>query len=172
MGTRSRIPLSFPLHRDGDEPRGLFVLPPKGMGMSPGVSHPPNPRVLPPGRFGASFELWLDPEVPVVEYGGSIRLTLNTSCQDPDGRGDVETSFPKQRVSEKPGEVVVNLSNVTAFNSSNLAYYTCGSHRKMWPIKFIVYRKAPRGEGGSLPVLARWDQPRHAASLPKANRRR
>ncbi|NXS67867.1 ICAM4 protein, partial [Pandion haliaetus] len=39
------------------------------------------------------------------------------------------------------------LLNVTVWNSSILCYYTCSQQRKMVPIKLIVYRKAPRGEG-------------------------
>ncbi|KQK82618.1 hypothetical protein AAES_68197 [Amazona aestiva] len=115
------------------------------MGMTPAV--PPHPNPIPPlpvGPLGASFELRVEPAQPLVEFGGSVRLRLKSTCDDPKGFGNVETPVRKQLLPAPAGERLVELLNVTQWNSTVLAFYTCGQQRRELPIELLVYRKAPR----------------------------
>ncbi|NXX19718.1 ICAM1 protein, partial [Podargus strigoides] len=94
------------------------------------------------------FELWVEPPVPVVAHGGSLRLTLRTTCSDPSALGDVETSFLKRLVTAAPGVTVVELLNVTEWDASVLCFYNCGLRRKLVATQLVVYSEAPWGEGG------------------------
>ncbi|XP_053907718.1 basement membrane-specific heparan sulfate proteoglycan core protein-like [Cuculus canorus] len=91
------------------------------------------------GLSEASFELLIQPPVPVVEYGGSIRLRLETTCRNPETPGNVETSFRKKLVKATPTETVVELLNVTEWNSTVIYFYTCNRQRKVVSTKLIVY---------------------------------
>ncbi|XP_069737599.1 intercellular adhesion molecule 1-like isoform X2 [Phaenicophaeus curvirostris] len=91
------------------------------------------------GRLGASFELLLDPVVPVVEFGGSIQLKLKTTCRDPQGKGNVETSFRKKLLNSTPTETVVELLNITEWGSTIIYFYNCGRERKTVSTKLVVY---------------------------------
>lgn len=106
------------------------------------------------GQLGASFELQVEPAEPVVEHGGSVRLRLKSTCNDPKGFGNVETSILKQLVPSAPGERVVELLNVTQWNSSVFCFYSCGHQRKVLPIKLIVYHPLEPPVLEPVPALA------------------
>ncbi|XP_010156627.1 PREDICTED: intercellular adhesion molecule 5-like, partial [Eurypyga helias] len=93
-------------------------------------------------QLGASFKLWFEPAALVVEHGGSVRFKLKTDCQDVNMTGNVETSIRKHVTKPRPGELVVDLFNVTLWNSSILGYYCCYSVRDVVSTELIIYRKA------------------------------
>ncbi|XP_062454313.1 intercellular adhesion molecule 5-like [Rhea pennata] len=92
------------------------------------------------GRPHASFEVSIEPAAPVVEYGGSIRLTCKTTCPDSNTVGDLETSIRKHNVQFGPGQTSVELSNVTEWHSRVLCFYKCASVRKTVSVELVAYR--------------------------------
>ncbi|NXJ87130.1 ICAM3 protein, partial [Trogon melanurus] len=96
-------------------------------------------QVLPAGRLGASLKVWLEPAVPVVEYGKSVLLRVKSTCSDPRGRGGVETSILKRFLSHSPGETEVELQNVTTLNSEIIYFYDCNGREKN-TTNLVVYR--------------------------------
>ncbi|KAM8982758.1 intercellular adhesion molecule 1-like [Ara ararauna] len=106
------------------------------------------------GPLGASFELQVEPAQPLVEFGGSLRLRLKSTCGDPKGFGNVETSLRKQLLPAPAGERLVELLNVTQWNSTVLGYYSCGQQRKVLPIKLLVYRPLEPPVLEPVPALA------------------
>ncbi|NXI73762.1 ICAM5 protein, partial [Anseranas semipalmata] len=106
------------------------------------------------GRLRASFEVFIEPAVLVVEHGGAVSLKCRTTCQDPDAKGDVETSFFKHRLAAAPGETAVELRNVTEWSSSVLCFYSCNRTRKTVPANLVVYRALETAVLEPVPQLA------------------
>ncbi|NXK47399.1 ICAM5 protein, partial [Chauna torquata] len=106
------------------------------------------------GRLHASFEVFIEPAVPVVEHGGSVRLRCRTTCQDPDAKGDVETSILKHRLAAGPGETAVELLNVTEWGSSVLCFYSCNMERKTVSAVLVTYRALEPAVLEPVPQLA------------------
>ncbi|XP_014812116.1 PREDICTED: intercellular adhesion molecule 1 [Calidris pugnax] len=92
------------------------------------------------GQLDASFEVWMEPKEPLVEYGGSLRLKLKTTCEAPDASGNIETSLRKMLGPSGPKETVVDLLNVTEWNSSVQGFYNCYQDRIVVTTKLTVYR--------------------------------
>ncbi|XP_039235558.1 intercellular adhesion molecule 1-like [Pipra filicauda] len=121
-----------------------------------------NPALLPlllstlgaiAGPWGSSFELWTEPEVLVVEHGGSLRLTLRATCNDSAGSGGMETANRKKTRPVKPGEVELELLNVTEGKPVQV-YYTCDGKREKRDVQLIVYHVPERPELAEVPPLA------------------
>ncbi|XP_033927902.1 intercellular adhesion molecule 1 isoform X2 [Melopsittacus undulatus] len=120
------------------------------------------------GPLGSPFELQLEPAQLLVEHGGSLRLRLKSNCTDPKGSGNVETSLRKRLLPAPPGESLVELLNVTEWNSSLWAYYSCGGKRKVLPIKLLVYRPLDPPVLSPLRVLAVGQLLELSCSVPAA----
>ncbi|XP_051632237.1 intercellular adhesion molecule 2-like isoform X3 [Manacus candei] len=103
--------------------------------------------------LGSSFELWTEPEVLVVEHGGSLRLTLRATCNDSAGSGGMETANSKRVVSDRPGEVELELFNVTEGRPVQV-YYTCGGRRERRDVRLVIYHVPERPELAEVPPLA------------------
>ncbi|XP_035164638.1 intercellular adhesion molecule 5-like [Oxyura jamaicensis] len=107
------------------------------------------------GRLHASFEVFIEPPVLVVEHGGAVRLKCRTTCQDPSTTGDVETSFFKHRLEATgPGETVVELRNITEWSSTILCFYSCNKQRKTVSATLIAYRPLEQAVLEPVPQLA------------------
>ncbi|XP_074710810.1 intercellular adhesion molecule 1 isoform X3 [Strix uralensis] len=106
------------------------------------------------GRLGAAVELLMEPAVPVVEYGGSIKLTLKMKCSDPKATSNVETSIRKKVENVTKEETVVELLNVTEWNPTLFRFYICYGKREKVPTKLIVYRAPESVELEPVPELA------------------
>uniref|UniRef100_A0A8C8B2W4 Ig-like domain-containing protein n=1 Tax=Otus sunia TaxID=257818 RepID=A0A8C8B2W4_9STRI len=113
-----------------------------------------NPWLLPAGRLAASFELLIEPAVPVVEYGGSVKLMLKTLCTNPKAAGNVETSIRKKVKNVSKEETEVELFNVTEWNPQLVIFYACYGDREKIPTKLIVYRVPESVELEPVPELA------------------
>nr|XP_013806637.1 PREDICTED: intercellular adhesion molecule 4-like [Apteryx mantelli mantelli] len=100
----------------------------------------PSPSPHPAGRLQASFEVSIEPAAPVVEHGGSIRLTCRTTCPDPAAKGNLETSIRKHNFQSGPGETSVELINVTEWHSRVLCFYTCAGVRTTVWADLVAYR--------------------------------
>ena len=83
--------------------------------------------------MGAAVELLMEPAVPVVEYGGSIKLMLKTKCSDPKVTSNVETSIRKKVENITKEETVVELLNVTEWNPTLFRFYTYYGKREKVP---------------------------------------
>ncbi|XP_027488390.1 intercellular adhesion molecule 5-like [Corapipo altera] len=105
------------------------------------------------GPWGSSFELWTEPEVLVVEHGGSLRLTLRATCNDSAGSGGMETANSKRVVSDRPGEVELELLNVTEGRPVQV-YYTCEGRREKRDVRLVIYHVPERPELAEVPPLA------------------
>lgn len=107
------------------------------------------------GRLHASFEVFIEPPVLVVEHGGAVRLKCRTTCQDPSATGDVETSFFKHRLEASgQGETVVELRNITEWSSNILCFYSCNKQRKTVSATLIAYRPLEQAVLEPVPQLA------------------
>ncbi|XP_050164776.1 intercellular adhesion molecule 1-like isoform X2 [Myiozetetes cayanensis] len=106
------------------------------------------------GSLGSSFELWTEPEVLVVEHGGSLRLTLRATCNDSRGSGGVETANRKRTRLIKPGEVEVELLEVTEGKNNLFVYYTCNGRREQRDVPLLIYHLPQRPEVAAVPALA------------------
>ncbi|XP_068853957.1 intercellular adhesion molecule 1-like [Aphelocoma coerulescens] len=102
------------------------------------------------GQLEPSVELWTEPAVLVVEWGGSVQVKLRARCggSEPSESGipDIETYMQKEEVSRKPGEKVLKLVKVTEWNSTSLMFHTCPNRtRVLKVIPVVVYSiPAPR----------------------------
>ncbi|XP_068778809.1 intercellular adhesion molecule 1-like [Struthio camelus] len=87
-----------------------------------------------------AFEVSIEPAVLLVEHGSSIRLKCKTTCPDPAAKGNLETSIRKHDFQSGPGEMSVELINITEWRSSVLCSYTCSGIRKTESAELVTYR--------------------------------
>ncbi|NXN94150.1 ICAM1 protein, partial [Rhinopomastus cyanomelas] len=89
------------------------------------------------GRLGSSFKLWVEPPVPVVKVGGSIVLTLRSTCEDPAGRGDFRVAPERGR---RRGPGVLELLNVSFADSAVESFYCCYGETPTLFTNLVVYQ--------------------------------
>ncbi|XP_040398444.1 intercellular adhesion molecule 1 isoform X2 [Cygnus olor] len=120
------------------------------------------------GRLHASFEVFIEPPVLVVEHGGAVRLKCRTTCQDPSATGDVETSFFKHRLEASgQGETVVELRNITEWSSNILCFYSCNKQRKTVSATLIAYRPLEQAVLEPVPQLAVGESHKLVCRVPR-----
>ncbi|NXP80469.1 ICAM1 protein, partial [Ramphastos sulfuratus] len=114
-------------------------------------THPPPTPCFPlAGHLEASFQLWVEPAVPVVAHGGSVRLRLNTTCQDLAGKVSWETTLE----TGPQGEKVLELLNVTSWGTEVQVNYDCGKETETAWVRVITYSAPKRPQLKPLAALA------------------